>query len=83
MMSVGSRSRPEKSVDFSVSLPDSGSEEGELRGLSVCSDGGDGLALSSGGKTVPSRFGDRSVLSVEDGNPAVWAAKKGRPNNPL
>lgn len=82
-MSVGSRSRPEKPVGFSVSLPDSGSEEGELRGLSVWRDGEDGLALLSGGETALSLFGDSSVFSFEDGSPAVWAAKKGRPNTPL
>lgn len=78
MMSVGSRPG---SLALSASLPDSGSELVELRGLSVWWDGGDGLALFSGEKAVLSLLGDRSVLSFED--PAAWAAKKGRPSNPL
>lgn len=85
MMSVESRSRsrPGTSLDFSVSLPDSGSVEGELRGLSAWLNGGDGLALSSVDKAALSLFGDRSVFSFEEDDPALWAAKMDRPNSPL
>lgn len=79
-MSVGSRSRRVKSWGFSVSLPDSGSVDGELRGLSVWLNGGDGLALSSVDKAALSLFGDRSAFSVEE---VRLAGKMGRPNNPL